>query len=373
MMQHKSPTPKSPLWALGLMSGTSLDGIDAALIRTDGEQILEVGPGITVPYDEAFRGQLKSHLGKNHRDTDLEDELTHRHASVVTDLVKDFSPTVDVIGFHGQTIFHAPPITMQLGNGELLSQLTRIPVVYDFRTHDCQNGGQGAPLVPIYHRALCAHMDSPVVVLNLGGVANITYMNGDQLIGFDTGPGNALIDDFMMTHLDQPYDLDGKIASLGKPQIDLLTQWLADSYFQVPYPKSLDRDHFKELVQSVTGINGLTTLTAFTAFSIFHSLQQIPGFTKNPPKRIIVCGGGRRNKTILHWLRFLLRQSKVIVCDELEDVEIGGCTLGWDGDLLEAQAFGFLAVRSLRNLPLSFPLTTGVKKALTGGRLAEGF
>lgn len=355
----------SSLWALGLMSGTSLDGIDAALIKTNGITIEERGPGLTVPYEDDFRAHLKSALGKNVRDLQLEAEVTRRHGAVVMDLLKDFAPTVDVIGFHGQTVYHAPPVTLQLGNGEQLAHLTGIPVVYDFRTHDCNQGGQGAPLVPVYHQALCAGMEGPVVVLNLGGVANITYINGDELIGFDTGPGNALIDDFMMTHLDQPYDVGGKIASLGKPKIELLNQWLADPYFQAPYPKSLDRDHFKRLVEGVKGIDGLSTLTAFTAFAVFHALQQIPNFTQTPPKKVIVCGGGRRNDTVLHWLRFLLRKSEVVVCDDLGD---GG--LSWDGDLLEAQAFAFLAVRSLRGYPLSYPLTTGVCEPMVGGRQA---
>lgn len=361
---NEFPESTSPLWALGLMSGTALDGIDAALIRTDGQTVFEIGPGLTVPYDDDFRGRLKSALGKNRWEAQLEEELTCRHGTVVMDLINDFAPTVDVIGFHGQTVFHAPPVTLQLGDGNLLAQQTGIPVVYDFRTRDCEQGGQGAPLVPIYHQALCKGMVGPVVVLNLGGVGNITYIKGDDLIGFDTGPGNALIDDFMMKHLDQPYDFEGKIASLGKPNIALLNKWLSDPYFKKPYPKSLDRDHFKKLVKGVKGIDGLATLTAFTAFSVFHSLQQLPDFVQNPPKKVIICGGGRRNKTILHWLRFLLRQSEVVICDDL--TESGA---SWDGDLLEAQAFGFLAVRSIRGLPLSFPMTTGVREPMNGGRI----
>jgi anhydro-N-acetylmuramic acid kinase len=279
----------------------------------------------------------------------------------VKKLVKKVKQPVELIGFHGQTIFHAPPQTIQMGDGGLLARLTGIPVVYDFRRQDCEKGGQGAPLVPVYHQGLCATMPSfaegPTAVLNIGGVANITYIDGDQLIAFDTGPGNALIDDFMMREMEQPYDLGGKIASFGKPKIDLLQQWLGDPYFQKPFPKSLDRDHFQYLLKEARGknggIDGLATLTAFTTFAVFHGLQKLPQF----PKRVIVCGGGRKNQTILHWLRFLLKRSDVLLSD----------ALGWDGDLLEAQAFGFLAVRSRQGLPLSFPGTTGVSMPTVGG------
>jgi anhydro-N-acetylmuramic acid kinase len=348
------------------MSGTSLDGIDAALIQTDGHQILDIGPGLTIPYGEDFRNQLRKALGKNHKNLELEQQLTRLHGEAVQKLCTKFHATVDLIGFHGQTIYHAPPVTLQWGDGDMLADMLGVPVVYDFRSQDCAHGGQGAPLVPIYHQALCESMPKPIVVLNIGGVANVTYIDEDQLIGFDTGPGNALIDDFMKFHFDQPYDLNGKIASLGKPNIDVLTQWLSDPYFSAPYPKSLDRDHFKTLTEGTRGIDGLATLTAFTAFSIFHSLQAIPGFVQNPPQHIIVSGGGRKNRTVLHWLKFFLRKSHVVTCDELEQ-EL------WNGDFMEARAFGFLAVRSLRGLPLSYPLTTGVCEPIIGGRLAGRF
>lgn len=372
-MQNRG-SPKEAIWALGLMSGTSMDGIDAAIIKTDGVQVCEIGPGLIVPYDEAYRLQLKKHLGKNLRNTELEREIARRHAKVVKKVLNKTGHPVSLIGFHGQTVYHVPPETLQLGDGKLLAEITGIPVVSDFRTQDCFAGGQGAPLVPIYHQALCQSwlqkikdtddiltIKEPIVVLNIGGVSNLTYMKGDDLIGFDTGPGNALIDDFMMRELEQPYDLGGKIASLGKPHMELLQKWLSDPYFTKPYPKSLDRDHFqyclKEARGRYGGIDGLATLTAFTAFSVFHSLQQLPQM----PKELIVCGGGRKNLTILHWLKFLLKECPVINCDEL----------GWDGDLLEAQAFAFLAVRSLRGLPLSFPGTTGVKEPCLGGQYIE--
>lgn len=360
------------IFALGLMSGTSLDGIDGALIKTDGIHIHEIGPGFTLPYDKKFRKLLKEQLGNPQGDLKIEEEITRRHANFVAKFLKsanDKNPLfIDTIGFHGQTIYHAPPETRQLGDGKLLATLTNIPVVFDFRRADCQQGGQGAPLVPVYHQALChkagPSVQYPVAVINIGGVANVTYVEGtenEDLIAFDTGPGNALIDDFMMREMSQAYDLGGKIASFGKPKIDMLQEWLKDPYFQKEYPKSLDRDHFSYLLQEARGknggIDGLATLTAFTAFSIFHGLQQLPQM----PIQLIICGGGRKNLTILHWLKFLCRQQQVINCDEL----------GWDGDLLEAQAFGFLAVRSLYGLPLSYPKTTGVNEPCLGGTLVE--
>lgn len=351
--------------SLGLMSGTSLDGIDAALIRTDGIRIQELKAGITLPYEEEFRLRMKERLNNPEKDLMLEEELTRRHAEVVLSFLKDHHEPIDILGFHGQTIFHAPPHTYQWGDGQLLANLAQLPVVYDFRTQDCQQGGQGAPLVPVFHQALCLQSADtlmfPVVVVNIGGVANLTYIEDADPetppIAFDTGPGNALIDDFMMRELEQAYDLGGKIASFGKPHLDLLHEWLQDPYFQQAYPKSLDRNHFQRCLVEARGkhggIDGLATLTAFTAFSIFHGIQQLPQM----PNQVIVCGGGRKNQTILHWLRFLLRGKQIIISDDL----------GWNGDLMEAYAFGFLAVRSLYKLPLSFPTTTGVQKPCLGG------
>lgn len=355
--------PNPFLWSLGLMSGTSLDGIDAAIIQTDGVTIKEWGPSLTIPYPSDFQKRLQRVLGTQNHIPALEQELTEHHVTAVNNLLEEWKGPIDLIGFHGQTIYHAPPLTIQWGDGDLLAQKTGIPVISDFRSNDCQNGGQGAPLVPLYHQSLCHDMEEPVVILNLGGVGNITYIHEETLIGFDTGPGNALIDDFMKENLDQPYDLDGKIASLGKPDIHLLNQWLLDPYFSKPYPKSLDRDHFKKVTKGVSGLNGLATLTAFTAFCVFHSLQLLPGFKETPPKSLIVCGGGRRNKTIFRWLTFLLPKTTVILSDDLGEK--------WNGDFIEAQAFAFLAVRSLHHLPLSLPSTTGVKTPLSGGKLSK--
>lgn len=354
-----------PILSLGLMSGTSLDGIDGALIRTDGVHIHELKTGMTIPYDSDFRERLKKCLNTREKDFALEEELTRRHAELVLSLAKDCPESIQLLGFHGQTIFHAPPETCQWGDGQLLARLTHIPVVYDFRTQDCRQGGQGAPLVPVFHQALCLQaaekLSFPVAVVNIGGVANLTYIEDRNPetppIAFDTGPGNALLDDFMMRELEQPYDLGGKIASFGKPHLDLLQEWLQDPYFHQSYPKSLDRNHFQRLLQEARGkfggIDGLATLTAFTAFSIFHGLQSLPQM----PNHVIICGGGRKNQTILHWLKFLLRDRQVVGSDDL----------GWDGDFMEAYAFGFLAVRSLYGLPLSFPTTTGVSKPCLGG------
>lgn len=351
------------VWAIGLMSGTSADGVDAALIRTDGVSIAEFGPSLTEPYDAAFRARLKSAFGSRSPVPDIERELTERHADAVHKLLAKSGRApgdIAVVGFHGQTLHHAPERrqTWQIGDGALLARLTGIEVVNDFRSADVAAGGQGAPFVPIYHAALAAGLEKPVAALNIGGVANVTWIGrSGELLAFDTGPGNALLDDWVMQHTGRPADLNGALARQGRVDAVALGKLLSDPFFAVKPPKSLDRQHFKELaaaaLATVSPADGAATLVGFTALSIGRAQAHFPA----PVREWLICGGGRHNPALMQALRAEL-PVPVRAADDA----------GWDGDALEAQAFAFLAVRSLRGLPLSFPTTTGVPRPMPGGR-----
>jgi len=356
------------VWAVGLMSGTSCDGVDAALIHTDGKSIDDFGPTFTLPYDAAFRARLQSCFGGKGPVGAVERELTERHADAVRQLLAEAKrkpAEIAVVGFHGQTIHHAPAQrqTIQIGDGALLAHLVGINVVNDFRSADVQAGGQGAPLAPVYHLARADNLPKPIAVLNLGGVGNVTWIgpsgiHGDgTLIAFDTGPGNALLDDWALRHTGKPADLDGALAASGHPSSVALAKLKSDSYFSLPAPKSLDRQHFKALadaaLKGLSAADGAATLVAFTAWSAAEAVRVFPA----PVREWLVCGGGRHNPAIMRALRALL-PCPVRSVDEV----------GWNGDALEAQAFAFMAVRSLRGLPLSFPGTTGVPRPTLGGR-----
>jgi anhydro-N-acetylmuramic acid kinase len=351
------------VWAIGMMSGTSCDGVDAALIHTDGTSIDDFGPTLTLPYDGAFRARLQSCFGGKGPVAAAERELTERHAEAVRQLLslaKRTASEIAIVGFHGQTIHHAPAQrqTVQIGDGALLAKLTGIDVVNDFRSADVQAGGQGAPLAPVYHLARAQTLAKPIAVLNLGGVGNVTWISEDgALLAFDTGPANALLDDWALRHTGKPVDVGGALAASGKPSSIALAKLKSDPYFALPAPKSLDRQHFKALADAaLSGLSpadGAATLVAFTAWSVAESMRALPA----PPREWLVCGGGRHNPVIMQALRALL-SCPVRAVDEV----------GWNGDALEAQAFAFMAVRSLRGLPLSFPGTTGVPKPMPGGR-----
>ncbi|WP_215754559.1 anhydro-N-acetylmuramic acid kinase [Acetobacter sp. P5B1] len=360
-------TTRTPLTAIGLMSGTSLDGVDAALITTDGIRVFHHGPSLTVPYDTALRARLRDILDRaaslSADDADLLDAelaLTDVHTQAVQAVrAKAGNTPVDVIGLHGQTILHAPGRTWQIGNASRLSAATDLPVIHDFRTADVQAGGEGAPLAPLYHAALLHGHATPAAVLNIGGVANLTLMtkSGDVL-ACDTGPGNALLDDWMFRHTGQPCDFSGTCAAQGTVDMDCLSTLLAHDFFHKPPPKSLDRLSFHQALEQISTLSvqdGAATLTAFTAAAIAST--PLP----EQPLHWFVCGGGRHNPTLMHMLAERLSGT-------VQPVE----TLGWDGDALEAECFGFLAVRSLRGLPLSLPATTGVPYPMPGGRLTCG-
>lgn len=352
--------------ALGLMSGTSLDGVDAALVVTDGIAVERLGPAQTVPYPEPMRAGLRGILGGEGPERDIarvERDITLFHAEVVARLLAEnglAAAEIDVIGFHGHTILHRPAErrTWQIGDGALLAAATTIPVVDDFRTTDVQAGGQGAPLVPVFHRALAAGIARPVAVLNLGGVGNVTWIGeDDSLLAFDTGPGNALLDDWALSHTGVPVDSGGQLARAGRVDAEAVRQFTAHPYFDRVPPKSLDRDDFRahaqRLVAGLGAEDGAATLTAFTAAAAGLARAHFP----KPAVRWLVCGGGRHNPAVM---AALAKEFNTPV-DPVEAV-------GWDGDALEAQAFAYLAVRSLRGLPLTFPETTGGPRPLSGGR-----
>ncbi|WP_119301977.1 anhydro-N-acetylmuramic acid kinase [Dongia deserti] len=355
------------VWAIGLMSGTSCDGIDAALIHTDGTSIDDFGATLTLSYDGAFRARLQSCFGGKGPVAAVERELTERHAEAVRQLLalaKRQPSEIAVVGFHGQTIHHAPAHrqTVQIGDGALLAKLSGIDVVNDFRSADVQAGGQGAPLAPVYHLARAQGLAKPIAVLNLGGVGNVTWIGDDgMLLAFDTGPANALLDDWALRHTGKPVDVGGTLAAGGRPSDAALAKLKSDPYFALPAPKSLDRQHFKALADAaLSGLgaaDGAATLVAFTAWSAAEATRVFPA----QPREWLVCGGGRHNPAIMQALRAFL-PCPVRSVDEIS----------WDGDALEAQAFAFMAVRSLRGLPLSFPGTTGVPKPMPGGKLHRG-
>ncbi len=347
-------------WALGLMSGTSLDGIDAALVRSDGRARVAPGRFLTRPYDAAFRGRLRGVLGERGPLHSIARELALRHGEVVKRLLAraGLAPgAVAVIGFHGHTVVHAPAagLTRQIGDGALLAAETGIDVVCDFRARDLAEGGQGAPFAPLYHAALAAGLDKPVAVLNIGGVANLTWLGAGEgeILAFDTGPGNALIDDWAARHRGQPLDRDGELARAGRVDEDALAALLDHPFFDRAPPKSLDRDAFDPApVGPLAPADGAATLTAFSAAAVARALAHLPA----APRRWLVAGGGRHNPVLMAALE-----------ERLEAPVAAVESLGWNGDALEAQAFAYLALRALDGLPLSLPQTTGVSRPMPGG------
>ncbi|MGH6874553.1 MAG: anhydro-N-acetylmuramic acid kinase [Aestuariivirgaceae bacterium] len=360
------------LTALGLMSGTSLDGIDVAQVMTDGGDFVRRGRSRTYPYDGGQRARLlqaleeaKALVSRTARPgclEELEKDLTDWHAYAVQHFCLETGldrSLVDVIGFHGQTILHRPAehLTVQLGDGALLARELGRPVVSDFRAADVAAGGEGAPLVPIYHRALAASIDiRPLAFLNIGGVGNVTWVGeGEEILAFDTGPGNALINDWVESHTGEAADYDGTYALAGRVDENRLHELMNDHYFSAKPPKSIDRQKFT--LRPLTGLSledGAATLTLFTARSVAAAIQHFP----QAPRAWIICGGGRRNPALIGALEA-----------EIEGLVMPAEAQGLDGDSLEAEAFAYLAVRSLRGLPLSFPSTTRVPVPTSGGIL----
>ncbi len=360
---------KGPVWALGGMSGTSVDGVDAAMILTDGEQIFEFGKSAYLPYSKDERAMLLSAMGKwpQDRETPFAAEIAE------ISHVKAFEPFlaagthVDLIGFHGQTLAHDPlgQGTHQAGDGRILAQALGVPVVWDFRTSDVEMGGQGAPLAPFFHFACAKWIKAtdPVVFLNLGGVGNVTWVDPGfesptdigALLAFDTGPANAPIDDFVRREFSQNYDKNGDIAAKGVANQAIVDRVLKDVYFSKIPPKSLDRNSFQKIPDLIEGLDKYDAVSTLTKICADSVAKATPFFPK-PPVAYYVCGGGRKNKTLMTMLEETLSGH---VCDVND--------LGLDGDMLEAQAFAYLAVRVARGLPTSAPSTTGVAAPVGGG------
>jgi anhydro-N-acetylmuramic acid kinase len=359
--------------AIGLMSGTSMDGIDVALIETDGENAVSRGPSHTIAYDPAFRAGLSRAIAEARTLVDrsarpgslaqVERELTERHAAAVEQFLRAqglSANDIDVIGFHGHTVLHAPErrLTVQLGDGPLLARRTGIDVVHDLRAADCAAGGQGAPLAAAYHRALAARLpERPLAVVNVGGVANVTWIGGEgALIAFDTGPGNALIDDWMTRHTGHALDEGGKAAAAGTVDEDALQVLLTHDFFGALPPKSLDRNAFSlDPVAALSLEDGAATLTAFTAATIAKAREHLP----EEPRLWVISGGGRRNRTLMG-----------MIAERVTGAVAPAEAAGFDGDAVEAEAWAYLAVRSLVGLPITYPGTTGVPAPLAGGVLA---
>lgn len=351
--------------AIGCISGTSMDGIDVAQVTTDGDTAVIPGPGCTYPYAPELRRKLQAFVADPARAeseplTALEAEVTDAHADAIARFIAEHDlPPPDLVGSHGQTVWHRPErhFTRQLCDGARMAARLGLPVVNRFRHADIAAGGQGAPLAPLYHRALAASLAQPVMVLNLGGVGNVTYIDGNTVIAFDTGPASALLDDFILRRRDLPYDEDGALAASGTADTALVTRLLTHPYFAAPPPKSLDRNHFHTWTRAVSTLSdatGAATLAALTAASVAASLRHVP----TAPARWLVCGGGRRNANLMR----LLSETLAVQLDPVEAV-------GWHGDFIEAECFGYLAVRSQLGLPLSLPTTTGVPWPMPGGEV----
>lgn len=368
-----------PIWTVGLMTGTVLDGnIDVALLKTDGERIEQFGPYTLAPYSPSIRRLLEEALAQARKwnfegpepaiFAEAEDALTRAQSEAVRRHVEASGLTmsdIGAVGFHGQSVLHRAPqpgrigATRQLGNGELMHELLGVTVVYDFRSADVAAGGQGAPLAAIYHQALLHGLGAggDIAVLNLGGVANITWWDGaDQLVAFDTGPANAPINDFIKARGLGDMDRNGALALSGKVNEARLAELLQHPYLSAPWPKSLDRfDFTSAMADGLDTATGAATLTAFSAAAVGKGLDLLP----RRPSKLVVCGGGRHNPAIMQML-----QTRVGV--EAVPAE----AVGWRGDAIEAECFAFLAARVIRGLPISFPTTTGAPRPLQGGRIA---
>ena len=369
--------------AMGLMSGTSLDGVDVSIIESDGnEEYSSILDGYFEYDNELYRKILKirdkilsskelfTYLGEINT---LEREITLFNSKVVNEMLKKSKVTIDLIGFHGQTVFHDPQkkISKQLGDGKLLSQLTKKKVVYNFRQNDLENGGQGAPFAPIFHNALANKIDKkfnlgfPINILNIGGIANITttvswqdLWDKNKIYAYDIGPGNCLIDEWIRKNSKKKYDKDGLIAKSGKIDELILNQAIENFTTDYNYEKSLDiKDFDIFFAKGLSLENGAATITNFTAKLISDGMNFVNG------NKWLVCGGGRKNKYLLENIKNNLKEFDINLIDKYEI----------DGDFIESQAFAFLAIRSLEGMPISFPSTTRCKESITGGIIVENF
>ncbi len=347
---------------IGCMTGTSCDGLDLAYIITNGSDQLTVGPSTTIPFASNYRNTLRKRVtlgtARHFMDDELAKDIANYHAHHIKEFIRHNQLEVDAVGFHGQTVWHDPTnkLTVQLGDCQLLANQLNINVIGKMRLNDVANGGQGAPLAPIYHQIITAKLPKPLVILNIGGITNLTLITENDLIAGDIGPGNALIDDWMAQHTGIAQDTNGECATRGIVIPTILNKWLEDPFFTQSLPKSLDRLYFHKNLddcQKLSVEDGAATLTQFTIQSIVTSLQNLP----IPPQRIVVCGGGCHNPVIMNGL-----------CQNFEEV-LKVSDLGFSEDAIEAQLIAYLAARFFENLPSSFPSTTGVNEPTIAGQL----
>ncbi|MEO1028700.1 MAG: anhydro-N-acetylmuramic acid kinase [Pseudomonadota bacterium] len=362
-----------PIWAVGFMTGTSVDAVDAAMLLTDGEVIVDFGPTAEVQYSAEERAIVMDAITAarawnfNGKEPRAAFALAERiavglHAQALGQLLAKWDgPTPSIAGVHGQTVLHRRPTpdkkgaTRQIINPKAMFQSLGLPLAYDFRSADVRAGGEGAPLAPAYHAARMQHLDVPTVVLNLGGVANITAVDGEgNLIAFDTGPANGPIDEWVERHHAGSFDKDGALAAAGTVDEERLKLWLDKPYFAEAWPKSLDRFDFNAaLADGLSLEDGAATLTALSARGVSLGIEKLP----LKPEQIIACGGGRHNPALMAQL-----------AEEIDANVVTAETVGWKGDSTEAEAFAFLAVRTLRGLPISWPGTTGANTPMNGGK-----
>lgn len=358
------------IYTIGLMSGTSMDGIDGSLIHTNGENITKNIFSTSSKYSVETLNLLKKIIinpseicTKNREWKDLNNLVTNDHAFLIKKIIKNSQITPKLIGFHGQTIYHNPQnrISIQVGCPKLLKKKFDITIVSKFRDNDLLGGGEGAPLAPIYHKSLMKkfNLDLPACFVNIGGVSNLTYWDGHKLVGFDTGPGNALMDKYIMKNLNIPYDPHGSFASLGKISYSLVKQFMNDQYFKKKYPKSLDNQHFSNFLENINlkklKINdALATLNFITAKTIVSSLENLPKKTRS----LTLMGGGQYNDCLVEKI------------SENSNTKIQKADyLSMNAQMIESELIGYLAVRRFYNLPSTFPSTTGVRKPTICGRL----
>jgi len=359
------------LYSLGLMSGTSMDGIDASIIKSDGENSIEVIDNMYLMYSPSIKTKLKELVNscnsKNRikklskRIKKIEKEITLKYVSISKQILKKNKKiTVNLIGLHGQTLLHKPKqgISLQIGNSKLLSKLTKKTVISDFRTNDILNGGQGAPLTPLYHKIILSKIKAnlPAAIINIGGISNITLIKKNKkILSFDTGPGNYLIDRWVKEKLEIDFDNMGMIARSGKVDNNILNFFLKDPYYKKKYPKSLDvKDFNLNNLKKISLEDGCATLSMLTVVSICKSIKSL----NIEPKKIFFCGGGRKNKFIIENIKKILKKPIKLI-DEFN----------FNGDFIESQAFAFLAIRSFLNKYISLPEMTGVKKPCLGGKV----
>ncbi len=374
--------------SIGLMSGTSMDGVDLSVIKSDGNDQFSSIYDIYKEFDDGFYKQLISLRDKisNFKDlkthskeiNDVERKFTLFNSHLINEVIRDINEDIDLIGFHGQTVFHDPKIQIskQLGDGRLLSSLFKKIVINNFRQNDLNHGGQGAPLTPIFHSLISKIIQKnfklklPINIINIGGITNITQIKEDlnnsiNFFAYDIGPGNCLIDDWVRNNKDLKFDKDGKYANIGKVD-DLILNQAIDNFEFKSYETSLDvKDFDTSFVKGLSFEDGCATLTKFTAYLIADGLRKIDKQNNTNPHHYIICGGGRKNKSLMQSIENYLVNKNVIIKD-IDDYN-------FDGNFIESQAFAYLAIRSYLKLPISFPSTTRSKKAISGGDILQNF